>query len=233
MCVKLLTQSLPFYIFACLLGHEEGKLGAEERKQYISRRATRGRIARAGEYDSKEYRAIPFRFVSGLESIRSSSTYREALRRVRDWMLRDDARFSMVETPLVLLALAGNLDEVLYGVLMEWVESNDMRKQRAVATILHTFNSGQRFYELSRELIRRTSDEDVQDAISAALASSPHLEPDVGWGILSHTTRQRIEEISHWQNDSSLRVRRFASRMLQSLQGQMEFHEAIERHNIG
>ena len=76
-------------------------------------------------------------------------------------MLRVDARFGMVETPLVLLALAGNLDEVLYGVLMEWVESNDVRKQRAVATILHTFNSGQSFYELCGKLIRCTSDEDV------------------------------------------------------------------------
>ncbi len=191
------------------------------------------RIARAGEYDSKEYRAIPFRFVSGLESIRSNSTYRDVLRRVRDWMVRDDARFGMVETPLVLLALAGNLDEILYGVLMEWVESGNVRKQRAVATLLRTFNSGQRFYELSRELIRRTSDEDVQHAINDALASSPHLDPSIGWGILSQATRQRIGEISRWQNDSSLRVRRFANRTLQSLQTQLEFDETIENHTIG
>jgi hypothetical protein len=40
--VKPHTQPLSFHIFACLLGHDEGKPGDEEGKQYTSRCAPRG-----------------------------------------------------------------------------------------------------------------------------------------------------------------------------------------------
>jgi hypothetical protein len=63
-----------------------------------------------------------------------------------------------------------------------------------VATILHTFNDGQEFYRMSRELISRTSNEDVQTAVGNAPAITLYTNQRIG--SLSYAIRQRMEAIA-------------------------------------
>jgi hypothetical protein len=108
---------------------------------------------------------------------------------------------------------------------MEWVESADIRKLKEVASMLCEFNVGDRFYGLCREILCRTDDELILDSISAALRSTP--EEGVQGGS-SHFSRQRLEEVSPWLQDEDFRVRRFAGRMRQSLERQLEREQALE-----
>src|SRR5216684_2658530 len=73
----------------------------------------------------------------------------------------------------VLKMIAGNLDEALRDVLMEWVISGIAQKQEAVAHILFIFNDGRAFYDVSREIIARTDDGSTLNAISGAIVSTP------------------------------------------------------------
>ena len=69
------------------------------------------RILYAAEHQTKakRYRAIPLGSSTPLESIRSSSTYREVLQRVRDWSL--DGKTALYRNASqVLKMIAGNLD---------------------------------------------------------------------------------------------------------------------------
>lgn len=109
---------------------------------------TSERHARGDQYD-----AIPFELSHAFESIRSSPAYVDVLRRVRDWMLREDVWFRH-EASRILKALAGGLQTPLYGVLMEWVESDDIRKLKEVACLLHEFNVGGPFH-LTFRIARR------------------------------------------------------------------------------
>jgi hypothetical protein len=108
---------------------------------------------------------------------------------------------------------------------MEWVESDDTRKLKEVANILREFNIGGPFYSLCREIICRTDDELILRSITVAI----DLTPEEGVrGGLSHFHRQRLEEVSPWLQDGNFRVRRFAERMRQSLQRQLEREQALE-----
>ena len=125
----------------------------------------------------------------------------------------------------VLKALAGSLHTSLYSVLMEWVESDDIRKLKEVARILRKYNVGGPFYDLCREIIFRTDDESILGSIEVAI----DLTPEEGvWGGLSHFHRQRLEEVSPWLRDENFRVRHFAERMRRSLQEQLEREQATE-----
>ena len=168
---------------------------------------------------NKYYNPIHFPYSVALKSIRSSLEYPDILRRVRDWMLRDD--FWFYETPDVLKEFAGSLEEPLYSVLMEWSASGDIQKVHAVAQILHSFNSGQFFYSLCREIICHTNDEAIKNSISVSINSTPGTI-FVGRGF-STFNRQRLEEITPWLQDKNLRVRSFAKRMEELL------HQNLER----
>lgn len=142
-------------------------------------------------------------------------------------MLREDVWFRH-DAPRILKALAGGLQIPLYGVLMEWVESDDIRKLKEVARILRVLrehNVGGPFYDLCREIICRTDEELILDSIAAAIGSTPG---EAVRGGLSHFHRQRLEEVSPWLRDENFRVRRFAERMRQSLQRQLEREQATE-----
>ncbi|MGH8064424.1 MAG: hypothetical protein ACRERE_04145 [Candidatus Entotheonellia bacterium] len=211
--------SLDDHVQRCLegLGHMDPIQVVDFIEQRIGNTAERH--ARDDQYDP-----IPFELSHAFESIRTSSAYIDVLRRVRDWMLHEDVWFRD-EAPRVLKALAGSLHPSLYRVLMTWVESDDIRKLKEVARLLHEFNVGSPFYDLCREIICRTDDELILDSIAAAI----DLTPEEGVrGGLSHFHRQRLEEISPWLQDESFRVRRFAERMRQSLQSQLEREQASE-----
>jgi hypothetical protein len=180
---------------------------------------TAERHARDDQYD-----AIPFDLSHAFESIRSSPTYVDVLRRVRDWMLHEDVWFRH-EAPQVLKSLAGGLQTPLYGVLMEWVESNDTRKLKEVARILRAFNVGGPFYALCREIIYRTDEELILGSIAAAIGSTP--EEGVQGGMSRFHT-QRLEELSPWLRDENFRVRHFAERMRQALQRELEREQALD-----
>jgi hypothetical protein len=104
------------------------------------------------------------------------------------------------------------------------VESDDLDRLRAVAKLLPLFNSGQPFYDLSRELIRRTDDRSVLGSIKAAVNSTPGAI----WGGLSSFYDQRLQEISAWLNDDNWRVRHFSKHLQRYLQAQIEQERAEE-----
>jgi hypothetical protein len=133
-------------------------------------------------------------------------------------MLREG--FWFYETPDVLKKIAGSLEEPLYSVLMEWIESGDIQKVHGVAEILQKFNSGQLFYSLCREIICCTNDEAVKNSISRAISSTPGIL-SIGRGF-STFNRQRLEEITPWLQDENFRVRSFAKRMKESLEQDLE-----------
>jgi len=165
---------------------------------------------------NKYYNAIHFPYSIALKSIRSSLEYHDILRRVRDWMLREG--FWFYETPDVLKEIAGSLEEPLYSVLMEWIESGDIQKVHAVAKILQEFKSGQLFYSLCREIICRTNDRAVLDSISCSISSTPGAI----FGGFSAFNRRRLEEITPWLQDENFRVRSFAKQMKESLEQDLE-----------
>ncbi len=139
-------------------------------------------------------------------------------------MLQDNFLLRL-EAPALLKGLALNLEGELYSVLMEWVESRDVNKLKAVANILREFNSGQSFYDLSREIIVRTQDENVVSSIQAAIGTTPGAIV----GPMSNFTKQRIKEVSPWLKDENLLVRVFAQQEVLALQTELEYQEERER----
>jgi hypothetical protein len=170
------------------------------------------------------YEAFPKPFSRAFDDIKARPEYPDILRRVRDWMLQDDFLLRL-EAPALLEGLALNLEDELYSVLMEWVESRDVNKLKAVASILREFNLGQTFYDLSREIIVRTQDENVLSSIHAAIGTTPGVIE----GIMSNFTKQRIKEVSPWLEDENLLVRVFAQQEVQALQTELEYQEDRER----
>jgi hypothetical protein len=187
------------------------------------------RILNAAEHQlkAKNYRAIPLGFSTPLESIRSSSTYCEVLQRVRDWSFNEESVLYR-NASQVLKIIAGNLDEALRNVLMEWVISDVVQEQEAVAHILFMFNDGQAFYDISREIIIRTDDESVLRVIGGVIASTPLSNAMMA--SPSYFQRKRIEDLSTWLQDSHFRVRHFAKREIQHFQKMLEFDEDLNRH---
>ncbi len=182
------------------------------------------RILYAAEHQTKakRYRAIPFGSSTSLENIRSSPTYREVLRRVRDWSVDGNTAMRR-NASQVLKMIAGNLDEALRDVLMEWVVSDIAHNQEAVARILFMFNDGRTFYDVSREIIARTDDESTLNAISGAIISTPLSSAMMPSSSYFH--RKRIEDLSPWLQDSSFRVRRFAKEEIHYFQKMLESDE--------
>lgn len=170
---------------------------------------------------------VPFHLFGAMESIRTSSVYREVLQRVRDWMLREGSLF-IWQAPRLLRGITGTLDAMLQSVLMEWIVSDEPEKQLAIARILSEFNNGEAFYTLSRELILRTTDEHVLGIIHAAIVSTPK-DPGASLGPLSLHTKQRLAEVSPWLQDEHISIRQFAKEMIQALQSTLEFEQAQER----
>ncbi len=202
-----------------------GKIDPMKVIDFIERRI----IIKGEQHERSEYyEAINLPYSLVAKSIQSSTEYSNVLRRVRDWMLREDVW--LYKAPKVLKEIAGSLSEPLYSVLMEWVKSGDVQKLHAVAKILRVFNSGQLFYSLSREIICNTNNEIILSYIRTSINSTP----GVIVGGFSNHPRQRQEEISSWLEDENFRVRRFANRMKQSLQQDLEREletEEFEKRN--
>jgi hypothetical protein len=170
------------------------------------------------------YEVFPKPFSRAFDSVKTKPEYQDMLRRVRDWMLSDEfwLRF---EAPALLKGIALNLAGELQDVLKEWIITGDDEKLEGVARILKEFNAGQRFYDLSRELILLTSNEDVLSPIYAAICTTPGVVS----GPMSNFYKKRLEEIESWLSNEESRVRAFANRVSQSLQTMIEREEAEEK----
>ncbi len=170
------------------------------------------------------YEAFPKPFSIAFDYLQSKPEYSDILRRVRNWMLEDEFLLCL-EAPALLQALSLNLAGELYRVLMEWIDTGDIHKLKAVAKIIRQFNSWQNFYNLSREIILRTQDEDVTSYIYCAINSTSNVVV----GPMSNFYRQRIEEVSPWLTDDNFQVKLFAQRVIQSLQINIEREEGVEK----
>ncbi|HUW09733.1 MAG TPA: hypothetical protein VM537_08385 [Anaerolineae bacterium] len=171
----------------------------------------------------ERYGAIPFRFSQPMHTLSSSSEYPDVLRRVRDWMLREDPWFRFY-TPRVLRAISPELAGPLCTVLLEWVQSGDVEKWKAVVAILHELNAGDEFYSLIREIICQTDDDSVLSSVRGAIGSTPGAIS----GPFSGFWSQRLAEVSRWLDDENHRVRLFAERTMRWLQNQLEMEQAGE-----
>ncbi|WP_146033937.1 ATP-binding protein [Nostoc cycadae] len=176
-------------------------------------------------YVGNFYEAFPKPFSSAFDHIQSKSEYPEILRRVRNWMLENDEFLLSLEAPALLQALSMNLAGELYKVLVEWIDAGDIDKLKAVVKIIREFNSGQEFYDLSREIILRTQNEDVKSYIYGAINSTP----DVVEGAMSKFYQQRIEEVLPWLTDDNIHVKLFARQIIQSLQINIESEEGVQK----
>ncbi len=183
------------------------------------------KIASTKDAEALNYRVIPHSRSRAFDNIRTNPQYLDILRRVRDWMLRDDIWFRM-NTADVLKNITGGLGAPLYRVLMEWVEAGEVEKLQGIVQILREFNTGKLFYDLSREIIIRTDDKGILGSISAVF----HTTPGVISGPMSNFTKQRIEEVNPWLNDEDFRVRRFGRQVTQQLQSHLEREEAEETY---
>jgi hypothetical protein len=190
------------------------RLGQIEPMWVVDLLERRIRCRSAQQHQDTDYEAIPLEMYQHAGSIRSSSAYRAVLRRIRDWMIRDEEAFYFL-APRTLKAMAGTLDEVLASVLHEWIEAEDTHKQGNVATILQVFNAGERFYALGKALLLRTSAADVQECLRDAVESTPGAVI----GPISSFTSRRLKEVAdYWLQDTDFRVQRFAQQVYQSLQ---------------
>lgn len=164
------------------------------------------------EAQDVHYSAIPLELAHHAEGIRSSPMYRDVLSRIRDWMLYDEPRFRG-SVPYALKAIVGSLDEILYSVLMEWVASGDSQKQQAVADLLDEFNTGEQFYQLCRQLLLQSHNEEVEQAVEGAILYAP-------WGVWDSSydwQEERRVMLSSWLRDSDPRIHLFAQRLFRSL----------------
>jgi hypothetical protein len=182
----------------------------------ILERCVRYRV-RLGEQEMA-YEPIPFDWLRAADqvSFQQDARYYEALRRVRDWMLSDDEALCEAVSD-VLAVLASGLNSPLVAVLQEWVLSGDHRKWLAVAEILRTFNSGDAFYALSRELVIRAAAEENADTI-ATIRGAMWLPKSGLWQAeTAGFLEDRIAALASWREDDNPHLRSFGNELSQQL----------------
>jgi len=173
------------------------------------------------------YEAFPSAFSSTFEGVRKHSDLPEVLRYVREWILKRQENYFLYESaPRLLSALALGLQGELYDCFMEWVNSEEVDKIKAVAKTLQEFNGGETFYKICREIIiQAKSNEKITSYVDGAI----YATPGVISGGFSLFYKERRKEISHWLKDSDKYVRKFAQDLDLSLGNSIEREEAREK----
>lgn len=179
------------------------------------------RIQRSESQGPVEFDAVPYRLVNDTSYVTSSGCYADILRGLRDWGLREQGAFRRESANLFAL-FAGGPTETLEAVLREWINSQDVNKQRVVARILEKIGYCDLFLKMARELIALTSDEVVHAYISQAIGTTGFIS-----GSLSNALEPRRKTFEAWAQDSSApwRVRLFGKNMARSLSIQTELLE--------
>ena len=195
---------------------------------FVERRI-KAKFSRTSE--DKYFEAFSSPFARVVTKIVSKPEYLDILRRVRDWTIQDDFWLGF-QAPSLLKVLAPNLKGHLENILMEWIETEDKEKLKASTKILREFNAGDKFYELSREIILRTQDEEILSYVESAV----HTTPGVITVHMSNFYKQRLEEVLPWLEDDNFQVRRFAKKIISHLQEDIESQvarEELERRSWG
>lgn len=200
------------------------RLGATHPSRVIDFIEERIKATETRKSQEANYEPIPFQLSRATQSIRTSEEYPLILRRLLDWQLRDNVWFQL-EGRQVIKEIAGMIDPTLYEVLMEWISSGDKQKVLAVAHILSEFNKETDFYNLCREIILRTDDEDILGTIMGVIRTTPEVISGPMYGFY-----QRLNEVTPWLNDENFRVRRFAQRVVTILRNDIERDKAQEEY---
>jgi Effector-associated domain 10 len=186
-------------------------------------------LARSDRHSRQEYyEAFPFTFSVSLENIRNHPEFPAVLRYIREWTLKLYENYLLYNSaPLLLKALSPGLEGELYNSFMEWIQSGDINKLKGIASTLRQFNSGQKFYEICREIILHAKqDESVLSSVSAAIFTTPGVIS----GGFSRFYKQRVEEIQPWLSDPDFPIiRTFAQKLDLSLKQAIEREEAREQ----
>ncbi len=194
---------------------------------------------RIQQYDEKKkesqgYDAIPYSLYHAFEDLNKHQKYKDTLRRVRDWTLRDG--WYEIEAPKVLKNLCSaeshenraNLNDELAEVLMEWVDSKEKDKMVNVAYILGEFREDEIYYGLVKDLIIKSDgDPDIIGELSTAIRSSLGTTTRTR-GQPSPKLIKRIEYLTKLHDTTdNIKVRRFAERQIKYTNA--EIRQELER----
>ena len=207
MCLKLLGKTHPMEVI-----------------KFLERRI----LAKQDRYSRESYsEAFPFAFSDMFDDVRKHPDFPDVLRYVREWTLKIRENYFLYDAaPRLLSALSLSLEGELYKCFIEWVQSKEEDKIKAIASTLRQFNSGQIFYEICREIIiQAKSNEEITSYISSAI----YTTPGVISGGFSLFYKKRREEISQWLKDSNLHVRQFTQTLDMYLVKSIESEEAREK----
>ena len=86
--------------------------------------------------DTDKYQPFSYLLSSDFKGIKSSSYYLDILREIRNKTI-DNNWQSHFWYPILFKPLSGNFSQQSIGVLMEWIQSGEKDKIRAVGTLLH------------------------------------------------------------------------------------------------
>ena len=192
--------------------------------KFIERRI----LARPDRYSRESYyEAFPFASSDIFDGVRKHSDFPKILRYVREWTLKLQENYFLYDAaPRLLSALSLSLEGELYNCFMEWVQSKEEDKIKAIASTLRQFNSGKLFYEICREIIiQARGNEEITSYVDSAI----YTTPGVISGGFSLFYKKRREDISLWLRDSDKYVCKFAKDLNLSLGNSIEREEAREQ----
>ena len=171
--------------------------------------------------ESKSYDAVPYSLYHAFKDLKKDEKYKDILRRVRDWTLKDG--WYSIEAPKILKNLCAtegyqnraNLNEDLAEVLMEWVNSKEKEKMQNVAYILGEFREDDLYYRIVKELIIKSDgDPEILGDLSTAIYSSSGVKTR-SHGQASPKLVQRIDFLTKLRDTTdSIKVKRFAERQI-------------------
>ncbi len=173
--------------------------------------------------EEARYEPIPLDWIGATDRVRfqQGERYCEALRRVRDWMLSGEEALSEA-VPDVLTVLADDLNPALAAVLQEWVTTGQHLKCLAVAEIVQTFNTGDAFYVLGRELILHAMSEGNADIISTIRGAMWLPRTGLWEAEVASFLEDRIAGLAQWREDEDYRLSSFAREISQQLQKELD-----------
>jgi hypothetical protein len=207
MCLQLLGETHPMEVI-----------------KFVERRI----LAKQDRYSRESYyEAFPFGFSDMFDGVRKHPDFPDVLRYVREWTLKIRENYFLYDAaPRLLSALSLSLEGELYNCFMEWVQSKEEDKIKAIASTLRQFNSGEIFYEICREIIiQAKGNEEITSYVSSAI----YTTPGVISGGFSLFYKKRREEISQWLKDPNPHVRQFIQTLDMYLTKSIESEEAREK----
>ncbi|MFM7885744.1 MAG: hypothetical protein ACKPCM_03435, partial [Pseudanabaena sp.] len=185
-------------------------------------------LTRPDRYSRESYyEAFPFASSDIFDGVRKHPDFPDVLRYVREWTLKIRENYFLYDAaPRLLNALSLSLEGELYNCFMEWVQSKEEDKIKAIASTLRQFNSGETFYEICREIIKQAKG---NEEITLYVSSAIYTTPGVISGGFSLFYKKRREEISQWLKGPNPHVYQFNQTLDKYLIKSIESEEAREK----